>query len=273
MTPPGEASALARVLAIARRDAAVQLSYRFGLLARFTEVGVTATTLFFISKLVGNPEQLAPYRGDYFAFALIGAVIISFATLGLGAFSRTISDEQQAGSLEVLLSVPAPLSVILAGTFVVPLALTALEVLVYAVIAASLGIRFSFGAIALALPALALTIAGFCALGVLSAALIVLTKRGDPVTLVAARATAVLAGSLFPISVLPGWLQAVAKLVPAYYGLQAMRSALLAGAGLRDIAGDLVVLGGFAVVLVPLSLACFARAVGVARVSGTLGTY
>lgn len=273
MTPGEEASALARVLAIARRDALVQLSYQFGLLARFSEVIVTATTLFFISKLVGTAGQLAPYGGDYFAFALIGAVVLSFATLGLGTFSRTISDEQQAGSLEVLLTTPVPLAVILAGTLVVPLALTALEILVYAAIAACLGTRFSVGAIALALPALALTIAAFCALGVLSAAFIVLTKRGDPVTLVATRATAVLAGSLFPISVLPGWLQAMAKLVPAYYGLQAMRSALLTGGGLTDIAGDLVVLAAFAAVLVPVSLVCFARAVRIARISGTLGTY
>jgi ABC-type multidrug transport system permease subunit len=65
----------------------------------------------------------------------------------------------------------------------------------------------------------------------------------------------------------------MAKLVPAYYGLQAMRSALLTGGGLTDIAGDLVVLAAFAAVLVPVSLVCFARAVRIARISGTLGTY
>jgi hypothetical protein len=52
-----------------------------------------------------------------------------------------------------------------------------------------------------------------------------------------------------------------------------MRSALLTGGGLTDIAGDLVVLAAFAAVLVPVSLVCFARAVRIARISGTLGTY
>ena len=211
--------------------------------------------------------------GDYFAFALIGVVLVSFATLGLGTFSRTISDEQGGGTLEVLLSVPAPLAVVLGGAFVVPLALTALEILVYAGTAVGVGTTFSVASTLLALPVLVLTIASFCALGVLSAAFIVLTKRGDPFTLLATRATTLLAGSLFPISLLPGWLQAVGKLVPAYYGLRAMRSTLLAEAGVTDIAGDLLILAGFAVVLLPLSLACFSRALRIARVSGTLGTY
>lgn len=75
------------------------------------------------------------------------------------------------------------------------------------------------------------------------------------------------------MSVLPGWLQAVGKLGPAYYGLRAMRSTLLGGAGFADITGDLLVLGVFATVLLPLSLAFFSRALRVARISGTLGTY
>lgn len=270
---PVNASARARVMAVARRDVRVQLSYQFGLVARLGEVLLFVSTLFFIAKLVDDADELGQFRGDYFGFALVGVVVVSFATLGLGAFSRTISDEQQGGTLEVLLTVPAPLAVILGGAFVVPLALTALEIVVYGVTAAGLGTRFPLGATLLAVPALVLTIASFCALGVLSAAFIVLTKRGDPFTLLATRATTLLAGSLFPIAVLPGWLQAVGKVVPAYYGLRAMRSTLLSGAGLADIAGDLLVLTGFAVVLLPLSLAAFSRALRVARISGTLGTY
>ncbi len=260
-------------MAIARRDLSIQLSYQFGLWARLAEVLLFATTLYFIARLVGSPVELAEYGGDYFVFALIGVVVVSFATLGLGSFSRTMSDEQRGGTLEVLMTVPARLAVVLGGAFVVPLALTALEIVAYNLVAAGLGTRFSFGAVLLALPVLALTIASFCALGVLSAGFIILTKRGDPFTLLTTRATTLLAGSLFPVALLPGWLQVVSKFVPAYYGLRAMRSTLLSGAGLADIAGDVVILCAFVAALLPLSVAFFSRALRVARVSGTLGTY
>lgn len=260
-------------MAIARRDMTVQLSYQFGLWARLGEALLFSTTLYFLSKLVGDTDELARYGGDYFAFAFIGVVVVSFATLGLGAFSRTIADEQRAGTLEVLMSLPAPLGVVLGGAFVVPLALTAVEILVYGLMASAFGTRFSFGGVLLALPVLVLTIASFCALGVLSAGFMVLTKRGDPFTLLVTRATTLMAGSLFPVSLLPGWMQTVSKGVPAYYGLRAMRSTLLEGAGLADIAGDIVMLAAFAAVLLPLSLIFFSQALHVARVSGTLGTY
>jgi ABC-2 type transport system permease protein len=264
---------LERVGAVARRDMRIQLSYQFGLLARFVEVVLFAATLFFISKLVQHPASLAPYGSDYFGFALVGVVVVSFSTLGLGAFTRTISDEQTGGTLEILLTAPVPLAVVLGGAFVVPLALTAVEILIYGVAAALVGTHFALGGIVLALPVLALTITSFCALGVVSAAFIVLTKRGDPFTILVTRVTTLLAGSLFPASVLPGWAQPLSRLVPAFYGLRAMRAALLAHAGVADIAGDVVVLAGFTLVLAPLSLLIFRRSLRVARVSGTLGSY
>lgn len=273
MTPHGEASTVARVLAVARRDLLIQASYRFGSWVRLLEAVLVPITLYFMSKLVGDTPELAQYGGNYFTFALIGLVVVSFATLGLSTFSRTVADEQRGGTLEVLLGGSTRLHVVLAGAFVVPLALTGLEMLAYGSVAAALGVRVSIGAVVIALPALALTIASFCALGVLSAAFIVLSKRGDPFTLLATRATSIVAGSLFPVSVLPGWLQGFSKVVPAYYGLRSVRAALLMEAGIGDIARDLAILVAFAAVLVPLSFICFSRAVRAATAMGTLGTY
>jgi ABC-2 type transport system permease protein len=117
-----------------------------------------------------------------------------------------------------------------------------------------------------------LTVLTFCAFGVLSAAFIVLTKRGDPIGLLTGAGT-LFAGVLFPTSVLPGPLESVTRFIPAYYGLEGLRSVLLTGGGLGDIAGDVARLGIFVAILVPIALWCFARAIRAARVSGTLGNY
>jgi ABC-2 type transport system permease protein len=261
------------MIAVARRDAAVLLSYQFALLVRVLQAAVFVVTLYFISRLVQRPAVLGPYQGRYFEFALVGAILVSFATLGLGSFSQAISEEQRVGTLEMLLGSPTRLAVVLAGAFVVPLALTGLEVVAYGTAGVLLGAHFSLPGVLLALPVLALTIATFCALGILSAGFIVLTKRGDPFALIGTQATTLLAGSLFPVAVFPGWLQPLSKAIPAYYGLHGIRAALLTGAGLRVVAGDAAVLAAFALALLPLSVIFFAWCVRVSRNAGTLGTY
>jgi ABC-2 type transport system permease protein len=265
---------LAPVRAIARRDAAIELSYHFQLVLRLTQVVFLSMSLYYVSKLVGDPAELEQYGGDYFEFALTGMIVLSFANLGLSTFSRSISDEQRMGTLEVLLSSPAQPSVLLTGAFVVPLVLTAGQITTYLVVAVVLfGASFPIDGVLLAIPVLAVTALTFCAFGVFSAAFIILTKRGDPLTAAGAQVTTFFAGTLFPVDLLPGPIQALTKLVPAYYGLEGVRGAMLGQASVADVAQDFLVVAGFAVVLVPLSFAVFSRSLAAARRTGTLGNY
>jgi ABC-2 type transport system permease protein len=75
---------------------------------------------------------------------------------------------------------------------------------------------------------------------------------------------------LFPVSVLPDWLQFVARLNPVMYALDAMRAALLGGAALHAVLRPLLVLLFFSSVLLPLSMAVFAWALGRTKTTGTL---
>jgi ABC-2 type transport system permease protein len=80
-------------------------------------------------------------------------------------------------------------------------------------------------------------------------------------------------GVYFPVEVLPGWLRPVSALLPMTYGLRAVRLAVLQGAGVGEIAGDLLALAVFCLILVPLALAGFRYAMYRARVDGSLTHY
>src|SRR5207244_10469499 len=163
---------------------------------------------------------------------------------------------------------------LLAGWLVVPLGLIAIQIVVYVAVAVVVfGAYFSATGWLLAAPLLALTVMTFCALGVFSASFIVLTKRGDPFSFFVAQGSTFLAGAVFPPSLLPGPLRTFTHLVPAYYGLNGAREALLGGGGFSAVAGEVGVLALFSAVVVPLSVLCFARALRAARVTGTLGNY
>jgi ABC-2 type transport system permease protein len=125
----------------------------------------------------------------------------------------------------------------------------------------------------LAFPLFLLTLASFCAFGIVGASIAVLAKRGDPLSGPLIQATAVLSGALFPVSVFPPALELLARCFPAYYGINGLREALLGGGGWDDIAPDLAVLAAFVVVLLPLSVWIFDSALAASRRAGILGNY
>lgn len=262
-----------RLRAIARRDFALQVSYQFQLLLHIGSVIFTIITFLYISKLVAGAASLDQFGGSYFEFALVGLMVMSFLNVGLRTLNATVASEQAAGTLEILLSTPTRLGTLLSGALVVPVIQTAIDVAAYLVIGVGwLGVGFSASGLALGLLILVLTFVSFCAFGILSAAFIVLTKRGDPFTLVFSQASSFLAGALFPVSLLPGFLQDAAHLVPAFYGLRAIRLVLLGGGDWGKVWQDIAALVGFGIVLIPAAMWCFGRAVRSARITGTLGT-
>jgi ABC-2 type transport system permease protein len=82
-----------------------------------------------------------------------------------------------------------------------------------------------------------------------------------------------LGGIYYPVAVMPEWMQKIANLIPVTYALRAMRLALLQGAGFDELWSDILILGGFSVLLLPASLIAFGLAVRLARIDGSLTHY
>ncbi len=261
------------VAAIARRDWRMQRSYQFQLFLRLGQTFFVVASLSFSAKLVRHPPQLAEYRGNYFAFILIGISMLSFLSAGLRTFGARLGEEQSLGTLEVVLASPIELATFLLGSLIVPFGMATLTVVSFLGTGmAFFGARFPFTGLLLAVPISLLTLACFSAIGILSASFVVLTKRGDPIAIVASQLATFLGGAFFPVTLLPQWLRWAAKLFPSYYSLQGLRSVLI-GRGVEGAVVPILVLAGFAVVLVPASLGCFRWTVRTCMRLGTLGTY
>jgi ABC-2 type transport system permease protein len=261
-----------RLHALTRRDLRIELSYHFQLYLRLVAVLFSVVIFYFVGELVGNAPELADQRGGYLEFVVVGLVLGGYAAACTMGFNQAISRAQSDNTLEVLLATPTSLTTLLGGTLTVPILLATVDTAVYLLLVTV----FTTGAVELsgvivALPVLVLVLGTFVALGIVSAAVIVLTKRGDPFSTLVIQASNLLAGAMFPVVLLPDALQVLARAVPAFYGLRSIRAALLADAGFADVAGDLLILLGFNIVLLPLSLAIFRWAVATARVTGTLG--
>jgi ABC-2 type transport system permease protein len=259
--------------ATARRDYLLERSYHFQLTMRYISTIFGVLMFYFIGRLVGNAAELQQYGGEYFSFALIGLIVMALANTGVRQVSRTFTGESSSRTLEILLTAPTPLGSIIAGSLVVPFALSGINVAVYLVVGFLLGgVSYTIGGSLLALPILILTVGTFVAVGITSAAFLVLTRRGEPFSTLMMQTTNVLAGTVFPVAVLPGYLQVAAHLLPAFYGLRALRAVLLSNGGLDAVWSDVLILLAFNVVLLPLAMWALHGSLRVARRLGTLAS-
>jgi ABC-2 type transport system permease protein len=69
----------------------------------------------------------------------------------------------------------------------------------------------------------------------------------------------VVSGVYYPVSVLPGWMQALSVISPATYALEGIRKAVLEGASASAVWDDLWPLLLIGAVAIPLGLEVFRR--------------
>ncbi len=258
------------------RDFFDEASYKFYFF--FTLFGVAAAVIvfYFLSRVIPDraAPALDPYGGRYFPFVLVGFAFAHYLDLALNGMGRKIRESQILGTLEALLVTRTPAWQVLLFSVLYPFLFTSSVVAAYLLLGwAFFGLDLSQAAWGSALAYFILTGASLAPFGILSAAAILVLKRGDPVAFAISGFSYLLAGVFYPVEVLPGWLQTIAQAFPLTHGLEGMRQSLLKGLGVFDAPQGALLLIGFAVALLPLSLWVFTRALAYSRRTGGLSHY
>ena len=255
------------------RDLSIARTYRTIFVLEAIQELFGAAMFYYVARFVDTPalRHALPQGGSYFAFSLVGFVFLDYLNAALDTFDRSLEEARDNGTLEQLLVTQTSLPVFVAGSAIYPFAATTLRIVVYVAWGATL---FGFPLRAanwLAVFAVLLaTLLAFSGLGILSAGYLLLFKRGNPAKWFFLGVSSVAGGMLFPVSILPDWLQLVARLNPVSYALEAMRASLLGGAGIAALWRPLAVLLLFAAVLLPLSMSVFAWSLRRTKITGTL---
>ena len=259
-----------------KRDLSISLSYRLHFLMQLVGIFFSVSTFYFLSLLLGSAfvPQLEEYGGDYFSFVLIGLAFSGYMGLSLSSFAQSVREGQVMGTLEIMLLSPTRLSAILISSSLWSYMLTTVRVVVYLVFGALVfGFSLNQANFLTALVVLLLSITSFSGIGILSAAFVLLLKKGDPVTWLFGGVSTLLAGVYYPISVLPDWLEPLSRFLPLTYALDAMRLAMLQGHSIYELRFDILVLLGFTFVLTPLAFMIFRKALKRAKMEGSLIQY
>ena len=265
-----------QLLAFLKRDYLLAGSSRLMFVWQVMSVTFAAPMLYYLGRLIqpATSPHLAAFGGDYFAFVILGVATFGFLTAVMGAAAGTLRQEQLIGTLEPLLVAPVSyLTLALGGTLWTTLVAGG-QALIYVLLAARVfGADFGHGALGPTAVALVLSTGIYAALGVMAAAFVLVFKHADPLTTVFAAFSSLLGGVFYPTTVLPPALHSLAQVVPLTYTLRAIRLAVLEGYSFAALWQELLILGLFAGLLIPLAGLIFRWAINNAKRAGTLGAY
>lgn len=267
---------LRKLPAFFRRDLLVLLSYKLAFFSDWINLAFEVAILFFVGRLI-DPAVL-PRFGDvqptYVEFAAVGIAIGSVLQANLARAMSAVRSEQLMGTLEMVLLTPTAPTTVLLGAVVYDLVYVPIRSVIFLTALTILtDVRFSLGGLVPVIVILLTFVPFLWGLSLVGAAGMLTFRRGAGIAGLTAAVLVVTSGSFFPVSVLPEWLQLIARLNPITIAVDGVRAALLGEAGWGDAWRTAVAIVPFAAVSLLVGILAIRAALWRERRRGTLGIY
>lgn len=262
------------LVAFLRKELLEVLSSRTSLLLRIVGLGVLCLVYYHLGKMINtaSPSYRAGLGGEYFPYFILGMATFEFTHTGLASFVRAVRQEASQGTFEILwLGRYSPVVVLLAMA-AWPILDGLLQLTGFLVMGGILSPSV-FQKIFLArfLATVVLAFLTYAWIGLFVIAWILVTKQGGTLVNLFSTLNFVLAGVLFPSSLLPLPLQWVSEALPLTHLLRLMRAEAKGASGSLLWEGSALLL--LACVLYPLAWWCFKRAIRWTEREGSLSHF
>jgi ABC-2 type transport system permease protein len=213
------------------------------------------------TPLAVKTEGIVPGNPNYFQFVAPGIIAMVTMFAVMMGLAGSVSREKEQGTLDGILVAPVSrFSIIMGktgaqsvrgigqGMMVLVLAMVFFHVKVY-------------GNFLLMLLIIVLGIFSFIGLGILVSAAAEEQETAMTILMTVTFPMLFLSGAFFPVQQMPGFMQAISKLFPITYMVEALRQVIVLGAGLYEVLRPILILLGFGVVTLAISIPAFKRVV------------
>src|SRR5215204_2386074 len=229
-------------------------------IAFFFWTAANTLTIVFIAKGVeatGGDVNL----DELTTILLIGAVMWSYLGIVFELLIETVAWERWEGTIEYTFMAPLTRAVHLLGTGIFAIFYGLVRAaIVFTVIAGFFGLHMPDANFFSALVIIGVASISFIGIGMMTAVLpLISPEKGTQFGYVGQGLMLVVSGVYYPVSVLPEFMQWIAKISPATYALRGVRHAILGGASVAALWGDIWPMLVIGVVCVPLGIWVFRR--------------
>ncbi len=262
----------AATLGIVQRDWRLFTSYRTRFLSQILSGFFSLVLFYYVSRVAGGRVFANP--DDYFAFAVVGLVVMGVLVSTLLTLPTALRQELVAGTLERLVVSPFGAVAAIASMAWFPLVFALLNGLLTLTFAAAVfGMPVAWGTAAFAIPVAALGALAFAPFALLVAGAVIVVKQAGMGASFLVTGISLIGGFFFPVSLLPDWIEWMSKVQPFTPALDLLRHLLVGTPLVGSQWLAIAKLVGFAAVLLPVSLVFLRLSIGVAQRRGTIIEY
>jgi len=217
-------------LAQFRKDFLWAYSYKISFFGQFFAIFMTLFTFYFISETFSMSESphLEQYNNNYFLFAIIGICTIDFISSGLRSATKSIREAQAFGYIDMIVNAKITLQYFLICSLIYPCFIGLIRALLFILVAGYIyNLEMSPGPIALALLVIILTLISFLGVSLFASSFVLAFKQGDPINIFITITLTICSGVVFPISVLPDYIQSISNIIPITHGIEIVRKMVI----------------------------------------------
>ncbi len=203
---------------------------------------------------------------------LVGAVVWAYLGIIFEILTETVAWERWEGTIEYTFMAPLsrPIHLFGMGAFSIVYGVIR-AVLLFGVVALFFNLQLGNADFPAALLVLVVASIPFIGIGMMTAVLpLISPEKGTQLGFIAQGLLLVVSGVYYPVTVLPEWMQWLAKISPATYALDGMRDAIVRGDGVGAMGDELWPLVVIGAVSIPLGLEVFRRGERYAKRHGKL---
>jgi ABC-2 type transport system permease protein len=227
-----------------------------GIVAGATD-GVAVAATGSTPALTFRPQSVDSSSLTYIDFLLPGILALAIMISAVIGLATILVDWRQRGILRRLKLTPIPLAEFFAARITASLVVAVMQVVVLLAFGRiAFGVHISTTAWA----AIPVALAGclcFLAMGFAIGSVVSNPETGDAVSNVITNPMMFLSGTFFPVSAMPSFVQAIARVLPLYYMANGLRDTTVRGLSITHVGGDIGVLLGTTAVLAVIGLRSF----------------
>jgi len=258
-----------------KRDFRILFTYRLAFSTAFLGIIFNLFYLVLFGSMFGSRElsALLPYGGDFISYILVGSIGWGFMWSIMGMTSSSLRSEMMMGTLESILLTSTKISTIMIAytIFGCIFGLLSIGILIsvgFFCFGVSFGTATAYTFVIMFLSALLMM--GF---GMIFGGLTIWVKNIGQVAPLIQNVAMFFCGVYFPITVLPNYLQPVAKYVPFYYSIEGLRKSLIPTTPESEMMKYIIILLVLSIAFILIGLYALCKGLAKAKKDGNLAFY
>jgi len=277
---PGFSSDLRAFIAVLRREWTIFIRYPSWIIALIIWPLIFPMMYILTARALAGPDGsgLAVFTQttgavDYIGYIIVGTTVWMWQNIVLWDVGLVLRNEQMRGTLESnWLSPTWRFSYLLGHTGPQVVSMSFFVIITAIEFGLLFGVRLNGSVWMLALVMLA-AIPAVYGLGFAFASLVITVKEANAFVFLIRGLVMIFCGITFPVAILPGWMQSLAKWLPQTYMIHGMRLAAFANAGVKELLPDLIPLVSFGTFWLLVGYLTFIWMERRARQTGAIGQY